>query len=425
MTLEMSSPRLKHWGLITIFSAIFLSTTLTTFSPKDRTGDIKFDITTASISVILGPLFIACTAWGNVKGKPNILTRGGVELGASSLILLCWCVVIGVDEKNHITFDEDGHILNANLYYFSWLALLSSVMLCLHNSVHYFGKKIETGDETRFILWVFIFTSNIVLMSSSIPENGYFDKCVEFCKRLFFGAMLGGCTAFVSFGILLAYHKGLNPNKYCQVELVFSLLIVIGYCFGIFAITSDGPGSIIGNIYYSAWTSFILSILLFIDCFHAIDVEKIKRRLGIGSPEKVETPEKIVEDKTETPVEKGLEPVVIAAFVESDNEIDIEAVEVSVKAEEVKPMLVTTAIIKNNTEKDIETGGKPNEDQIENQTEDQIENQTEGQIENQTELDKSVLYASVRVKLNEGQDELDENVVYTPVLDFARGEEYA
>merc|ERR1712129_358154 len=132
-----------------------------------------------------------------------------------------------------------------------------------------------------------------------------------------------------------------------------------------------------------------------------------------------------VEDKTETPVEKGLEPVVIAAFVESDNEIDIEAVEVSVKAEEVKPTLVTTAIIKNNTEKDIETGGKPNEDQIENQTEDQIENQTEGQNEDQTELDKSVLYASVRVKLNEGQDELDENVVYTPVLDFARGEEYA
>merc|ERR1712060_372805 len=103
----------------------------------------------------------------------------------------------------------------------------------------------------------------------------------------------------------------------------------------------------------------------------------------------------------------------MGAFVESDNDIDIEAVEVSVKAEEVKPALVTPAVIKNNTEKDIETGEKP------------TENQTENQNEDQTELDESVLYASVRVKLNEGQDELDENVVYTPVLDFARGEEYA
>merc|ERR1712060_773580 len=168
-----------------------------------------------------------------------------------------------------------------------WLSLVSAVMLFFHNTSGFFNNE-KTGDKTRFILWVSIFTSNIVLMSSSIPDVG-------FCKRLFFGAMLGGCTAFVSFIILLAYHRDLNINKYCQVELVFSLLIGICYIFGVFAITTDGPGSMIGNIYYSAWISFILMITLVIDCFHEIDNESIKKRFGKGSPKKLETADKNVE----------------------------------------------------------------------------------------------------------------------------------
>jgi len=294
----VKSPRLKHWGLLTLFSAIFLRTACKRFDSEQRNSDINFAICTSAITVIFGPLFICSLKYAEYNEKLNIVTRGLFELVASACLLFCWCIVVGILEKHNITFDANGLILDANLYYFSWLSLVSAVMLFFHNTSGFFNNE-KTGDKTRFILWVSIFTSNIVLMSSSIPDDGFFDGCayddVDYCKRLFFGAMLGACTAIVSFIILLAYHRNLDINKYCQVELVFSLLIAICYIFGVFAITTDGPGSMIGNIYYSAWISFILTITLVIDCFHEIDNESIKKRFGKGSPKKLETADKNVE----------------------------------------------------------------------------------------------------------------------------------
>ena len=108
-------------------------------------------------------------------------------------------------------------------------------------------------------------TSMIVLIVSSIIFN---NKCsanaafisASFCRKTAYGVSLG-CISFVGTAVIIFFvHRGMKR----KFESVADGLLLILWCFGVFFLTfGDAPGQGIGNLYFSMWISFVLTIFLF------------------------------------------------------------------------------------------------------------------------------------------------------------------
>jgi hypothetical protein len=83
----------------------------------------------------------------------------------------------------------------------------------------------------------------------------------SFCRRTNLGISLG-CISFVSSVVMAtAMAKQVLPKN---IDLIASAIFLIVWCFGVGFITfGNGPGSTMGNLYFSTWISFILSIVIF------------------------------------------------------------------------------------------------------------------------------------------------------------------
>ena len=166
-------------------------------------------------------------------------------------------------------------VVNANLYFFSWISFAVCVLLTLSLLQETMGidARQTEGKQAR---WFFLFASSLVVMGSATRVfnadsnpcdqdefNGEEINGEKFCKRAKFAIALGVISVVAALAMTLAVFKHLAA---AIIELGVSSLLIILWTFGVGFITFGGassPGTSIGNLYFSTWISFVLTVLLF------------------------------------------------------------------------------------------------------------------------------------------------------------------
>jgi len=238
-------------------------------------------------------------------GHEDFVKKG--EGGIAFFLFFLWAVAIGlINEVISISAGSLYIITNANVYYFTW-ACFFLVLAIVGNTIQDFGDELRAGSS-RNIKWMVLIASSLIVMSSSITiyraENCR-GKNGSFCQAVNLGLALGCCgTALVLMIIgLVAVLGKENPNKFLQIEIIVGVILSILYAVAVAFITGPGgPGSTIGNLYYSTWISFLFSVAVSLDCLGTIlqDVKLPAVMTGqasaAASPEQASAPNRDEDD---------------------------------------------------------------------------------------------------------------------------------
>jgi len=186
-----------------------------------------------------------------------------------------------------------GEIEMANLYYFSWASILTAGIQMTSYIKDFLGIKMT---DYMAAVWVGIIKVCFVILGSSLHIwDTIHDKCgfdeitmgaITFCSRTIlaicvalFGMIIGGLVVLVRLFLMTC--------KSCQcrrlqshIEMILSLLLLLIFGTAVAMITGiGGPGQSVGDLYYSTWLAFWVSMFVFISCFN-----EMKRKDEISRP---------------------------------------------------------------------------------------------------------------------------------------------
>lgn len=270
---QVRSPRFTHWCAFLVFSTI----TMVAAIQERNTADVVHpahgysifcSAATFAISLAIVILHLFSLSALFVVGT---IVEGGVCL----ILVILWCVVVGVvsDSKNELAVSEDGTVANGNLYYFSWAGFICSVTLLVSYLRSIYGVDVAgeiKSRSARLNYWSALLCTSLVVLGSS--TNTYTNDCItqseslSFCKKTKFAISIGVIAAFLSLYCVAA--KIATSRAPFLLEVAFSVLTFILYVFGVIFLTSaDSPGASIGNLYYFTWLSFMISLGLIASCY--------------------------------------------------------------------------------------------------------------------------------------------------------------
>lgn len=100
-------------------------------------------------------------------------------------------------------------------------------------------------------------------------NNPYVQNAtIAYCKRTRLGISVGTICVIIAIWILFIKLKRTILLLSVQIELGISILITILNVFNVAYITAAGsPGSIVGNLYYFSWSTFLISTMITANCF--------------------------------------------------------------------------------------------------------------------------------------------------------------
>jgi len=244
---SVEASRLQHWGIVTACSVISLISICTATKNQGRDHIEKFAIAVASISFIIGTLFMTNAKWSDYTGKPNLLNGTFVELLASGFNFIMWCFAIGFLTSRNTAYYGGSGIRNANVYYFTWGTFIAVIMTLFEVTKHIFNPS--DFKHSRVGTWSLLTTASIIVMVSSVDayvatDCNLFRGKSAFCARSVFGISLGCISAFLGGLTMLGFLFGPeDSNGILQIEAILSLLLTISWAFGVAYITgANGPG---------------------------------------------------------------------------------------------------------------------------------------------------------------------------------------
>jgi len=277
------SSRLPIWMFLFLSSLVTLGSameaadgTFDTKSVADRKwavacSTITFIITSIVLLLLLSPVFSVFMAGTKLEGC-IIFTAA-----------IFWSSVVSVSTTpiTGLAIDEMGAISYGNLYYFSWSSFLCTLMLAVSYIKSFYFIDIEAEMEARgarIAQWTYLFLFGMLMTgaSSAIHDNicaSYANPTIpptpSYCRRTTLSLVLSigaCCISVLIIGIKLALSS--YSRNYFMFEAYLSLILFIGFAFGIAFITSrNGPGGPIGNLYYTTWGSVVSITLIGCSCF--------------------------------------------------------------------------------------------------------------------------------------------------------------
>jgi hypothetical protein len=162
-------------------------------------------------------------------------------------------------------------VIDANLYFFSWLSFAS--VLYLSGSLAQESVGIDvTKTPPKSARWYGLCASSLVVMGASVrlfkaADCGNSNGSLELCKRTKFSISAGTIGFFLALIMTYLTQKGLA----IIMETVATMFLLALWCFGVGYITfGSAPGAQIGNLYFATWISFIICVFLFGQCFREV-----------------------------------------------------------------------------------------------------------------------------------------------------------
>ena len=177
-------------------------------------------------------------------------------------------------------------------------------------------RNFVTQTAQNTLKWYALMVCSIVVMVSSAKihknfscknDEFLYDFVKQICKRNKFAISLGVLGTVIGLVMSVLTSKGITTLQ----ELVVSIVTLIFFTFGVGFITfGEGSGTVIGNLYFSTWFSFSLSVSLFIHCAR-----------DIGAPPNKDEPNLAVEIVEKDDAHMKMEPEVDEEVPEGPAEV--------------------------------------------------------------------------------------------------------
>jgi putative effector of murein hydrolase LrgA (UPF0299 family) len=184
-----------------------------------------------------------------------------------------------------------GEIEMANLYYFSWAGILTAGLQLMSYMQAWFG--INKGEDYMTVVWAAIVKVCFVILGAALHIwHTIADKCdlnyvvsngaFSFCSRTIVamiialtGMLVGGLVVLVRMMLGLCCRKCNCSRIQAHVEMLLSIFLVFLFGAAVALITSiGGPGQSVGDLYYSTWLAFWVSLGIFVSCYEQINREE-------------------------------------------------------------------------------------------------------------------------------------------------------
>lgn len=207
--------------------------------------------------------------------------------GVLSIVTFCLCMaslVLTMHSESSWAVNKIGDIEIANLYYFTWASIIIAALQMASYSNTYFGKK---QKDYVTVVWVAICKVCFVLLGSgyhvwhTISETCTVDDVrlhtVTFCSKTIFAiavAVISMCIAglvALTRILITMFWPTFSINVRAHVEMLVSFLLVLLFGMAVVLITGiGGPGQSVGDMYYSTWLCFFVTIGLAVACLDQI-----------------------------------------------------------------------------------------------------------------------------------------------------------
>jgi hypothetical protein len=261
-----SAHRFPAWMALLVFSTISLAATASTL--KDRGATENWVLSVTILSMILS--FLAVLAYLMMRAVfVGQIPEGGL-LGLLTLIWAAGLPVIMNPSRQIAVVNESGEglvIINANLYFFSWLSLAAILYLTGSLLQEMAGVDV-TRTEPKSARWFGLCASSVVVLASAVQALNDTEECdidalsnSEYCRRTRLGIGVGTVSFFIAAAVTFLSQRG---QLRLMMELIVTTLLLAMWCFGVGYITfGSTPGATISNLYFASWISFILAVFLF------------------------------------------------------------------------------------------------------------------------------------------------------------------
>jgi hypothetical protein len=169
-------------------------------------------------------------------------------------------------------------VINANLYFFSWLCFANCLFLMTSLVQDVMGIQVRDVAQPKLSRWIALTASSLVVMGSAVRifseeayDCGNSDSVLHsssFCARTRVAIAFGTISIVASTLFAAAVHRAWLSTA---MELASSSIVFVFWCVGVAYVTFgfSAPGSRIGNLFFSVWISFILSMVSFGSSFQA------------------------------------------------------------------------------------------------------------------------------------------------------------
>jgi len=224
-------------------------------------------------SISLGLTFFAILAHFKATCDKQF-TGTMIEQSVAVILLALWAggMPVFMNPDNYLAVSPGSvgrpTIYNANIYFGSWMSFAAIILICGSLFQEAAGKNIVGQTSPKTASWFGLMASSIVVLGSAVKfyrstacdNNQSSDPCTRNKYALSLG-VLG-----VVIGILMSFMTAKDKIA-LKFEVVVNVITLALYAFGVAYITfGNGPGTTIGNLYFSTWLGFILSVSLTSDC---------------------------------------------------------------------------------------------------------------------------------------------------------------
>jgi hypothetical protein len=224
------------------------------------------------IAIALGISAIA-SAFHMVPRIADKFSASKAEILWALLAVIVWLMALPVITGPDRNLAVSGPaVVNANLYFSSWGAFICSLLV-----LYIVGKQQRATTMTKDFSanrWFWLVLATIVALASAsrlyhdadcTNDSGlssYFEERDEYCDDLKVGFSMSVICAF--FAVFMAVFAGWAAEKEVLLAVCGSLIgavVLTLQCINLAYVTfGNGPGSVVGNLFFSTWLSFILAV---------------------------------------------------------------------------------------------------------------------------------------------------------------------
>ena len=252
--------------------------------PVDRA--LQWMIFAPSMAIILSSFFFILTL------RPQsyyFVVKHKITLLGSLLTFGFWCsnLLITMHAQSSFAVNRRGEILAANQYYFSWASCSTSFL----NFLSYLNRG--KPESILAVLWSAILKISLVMISAAVhvwgnirenceDESIYEDDFhLSFCRRTKF-ALYAGYIAF-AISVLLLITRIPDFRHLAILELITSFSMALLFTLGTYFITGiNGPGQVVGDLYYATWGVLTFSIIISETCWEQFSQQYLQPTVEEG-----------------------------------------------------------------------------------------------------------------------------------------------
>ncbi len=284
MAKKERSSRLRKYLFLSIFSTVcFASAWDAAYNQVQACSkEQNFLITApAAVAVLSVIMFLLCLKPRSYAIVSHIFFGGLMSIVC--FIVLLVNLIITMHSEDSWAVNGIGEMKLANIYYFTWAAILAAALQMISYIKPLFGSK---SKDAMFLVWAGIVkVCMVILGASSHVWYNIREECSDdemeggeqaFCSRTKF-AMLVSVVGVVSGWSVMASRMPCCSISYKtrnRAEAMLSVALVLLFGVAVALITSiGGPGQSVGDLYYSTWLAFWVSVGILVSCFDQIQGE--------------------------------------------------------------------------------------------------------------------------------------------------------